>query len=198
MNREEILLREYETCQSHNNSLGQQAWVSISIIVTVNILAMVQVVYNLVLTTTPTGGFGRLVLVALISFVMIIILGIFKRWDRRIDFTALLNNKRMRQIETTLSMWKNWRVYGCDLRYRKEKGGKQAEEEWKTLLGTQQKYIEELFKQEKYVLPTTEGSFWKLRWKFDWIFCILIALWSIMIALEALIYCPTVYHWLFN
>jgi len=41
MDKEEILLKEYKACRSHSNSLGSQAWVSVSIIVTVNILAMV-------------------------------------------------------------------------------------------------------------------------------------------------------------
>ena len=108
MDKEEILLKEYAAYRSHSNSLGSQAWVSVSvsIIVTVNILTMVQVVYNLVLTTTPTGGFGRLVILALIGLVMIAILVFFKQWDKRIDFMVLLNNKRMCQIETILEMWK--------------------------------------------------------------------------------------------
>jgi len=205
MDREEILLKEYEVCQSHNNSLGSQAWVSISILVTVNVLLIGQVVVNIVLKSVPIVGCSKLVLVILIALVMIMILWIFKRWDKRIDFMVLLNNERMRHIETTLGMWKNWRVYGLDLKY-----GYGTKEDWDVLLPTQRKTIEQFSKRYqllpwykkgklRYEPPTTKGEFWKLRWKFDWIFHILIGFWIVTMVLELLIYyCDFVRCCLFN
>ena len=123
--RDEILLKEYETCQSHNNALGNQSWISISILITVNLLLLGQVIYNLVLTSFPINGHAKLILITVLGLVMIFILLIFQRWDKRVDFQIRLNNERMRNIEEDLDfeIWKNWRVRGLDLYYSKEKHG---------------------------------------------------------------------------
>jgi len=207
MDREEILLKEYEVCQSHNNALGQQAWVSISIFITVNFLVLGDVVDKLLLTSYPINGYAKLLLVIAVASVLIFILKIFRKWDKRIDFMVLLNNERMRYVETELKMWKNWRVYGLDLLYGKEKKGrqaKQAEEKWRLLNQDQREYIQCLYQcllertrdndLWKYREPTTKGIL-----KFDYIIPILAILWGLVIVLEALIYfCPFIQNFLFN
>jgi hypothetical protein len=194
MTREEILLKEYEACQKHNDSLGQQAWVSISIIITVNLLVLAQI---LSIFVKPVPWWALVLLIPL-GLLMILVLITFKRWDKRIDFMKLLNNERMREIETVLEMWKNWRVYGSDILNRKARGDPQAEKEWAILLQEQREYIEHLRKRltEKgwsYQPPTTEKEFqirrWKwrflpilnIKWKFDWMFDILAVVWVIVI-----------------
>ena len=114
---ERALLKEYEACQSHNNALGQQSWVSISILITVNLLVLAQVIPNLVLKAVPSDWAG-LTSVVILGLVMIFILWIFQRWQNRITFLAWINNFRMQDIESTLGMWKNWRARGQDLFYK--------------------------------------------------------------------------------
>jgi len=146
---------------------------------------------------------------------MIIILSIFKRWVRRIDFQVWLNNERMRQIETVLEMWKNWRVRGLDLRShvnrmsrnrnifnrfldwlcRDNRDNDESQLEWNYLLPNQRDYIQQLYErhQRRYRRPTTEGCL-----RFNCIFPILMALWAIVIVMEALTYCPVIYPCLLN
>jgi hypothetical protein len=192
---EESLLKEYEACQSHNNSLGNQAWISISIIITVNILLLGQVIYNIMLKSFPITGYANLVLVTLLGLVMIFILIIFKLWDKRIDFLTWMNYDRMREIEMRLGMWKNWRVRGLDLKYNPKLQGK-----WRNLNPNIKSKLNELSlhfpqysKENKkikneifemwYKSPTTRGF-----WKFDNIFHILIGLWAAIVLLEWSIY----------
>jgi len=195
---EQALLKEYEACQSHNNSLGQQAWVSISIIITVNTLVIVQVIYNLLLTSYPINGYFRLILVIAIAISMLFILEAFRRWDKRIDFQVLLNNERMRQIETALEMWKNWRVYGLDIFTRRIRNDRLAQEEWQLLNQNQREYIQSLHQrlQEKaqqsdlwrYREPTTKRNIFM----FDNIIPSLMIFWGIVIFMEI-----TIYFWPF-
>ena len=93
---EDVLAREYQTIQSHNNSLGQQAWVAFTILITINILVLSQVVLNLMLTSYPVSGYIRLVLVLVVAGLLIFILQTFRRWDKRVDYIFYLNNDRMR------------------------------------------------------------------------------------------------------
>jgi len=189
MDREQILLKEYETCQSHINSMDSQSWVSFSILISVNLLLIGQVVYNLVKKSAPINGHAELMIVIGLGVAALIILFIFKHWHKRIRFMVLLNRERMRTIETRLEMWKNWRVYGLDLFDRKEKCERNAKEEWRQLLLDQQKYIERLKKK------TERGGIWKYikPSKFECVFTTLAILWTAIIILENLVYyCPLV------
>jgi hypothetical protein len=121
MSKEEILLKEYETCQSHNNALGQQSWVSVSILITVNILILSQYVSQILLTNNPINDFAKLFFLIFLGILIISILVIFWLWYKRVTFLQWLNNDRMQDIEKSFGyrMPKNWRARGLDLKYSK-------------------------------------------------------------------------------
>lgn len=200
----EILLSEYETCQSHNNAIGNQTWISISILITVNLLILWQVTYNLIFSgdelIVKDESIWVLVIVGVIGIIMIYILILFKKWHKRIDFMVWINNERMRQIETILEMWKNWRVYGLDLKYGFGYGYR-SQEDWELLTDSQKSYIENLSERwgptckHKYEPPTTRPNIFK----FDNIFPFLIGLWVVVIVFKVLIrYCPAIQGIIYN
>jgi hypothetical protein len=199
---EENQAREYQSIQSHNNSLGQQSWVAFTIIITISILVMAQVVLNLLLTSYPVEGYLKLIIVLIISVLLIFILQTFRRWNKRINYLVFLNNDRMREIESALSLQKGWRVFGLDLLRRSERDPK-AKEEWLLLPESQRKYIEELNHRLEanlghntawgYQQPTARGLL-----TFDHIVQLLIAVWGLVIVAEFLIYfCPAMQDFLF-
>ena len=191
---EQAWLVEYQACQSDNNALGNQAWISISILITVNLLLLGQVVYGIVLKSGSITECAELLLVGFLGLAMIIILWIFYRWKKRVDFQVRLNNKRMRDIEEELDfeMWKNWRVRGLDLYYGK--GKEHKSKEWGKLnakLKVMIKKLSKSFPQEaekskeyelKYEPPSTTGFL-----KFSCIFILLISLWVGVVFLEVFI-----------
>jgi hypothetical protein len=216
--RRQAWLTEYQACQHDNNALGQQSWVSISILITVNFLVLAQVIPQIILTSYPSSGLARLIFVILLGLLMIFILIIFGRWQKRVRLLAWFNNHRMREIEEALdfTIWKNWRVHGLDLYYGKKENGTQEErqkaEKWGKLNDRLQEMITTLsqcYPKDKktkkdenyetlYRLPTTEGKYKKLQFKFEYIFYALMLVWGIVILLEILTYCPAVYPWLLN
>jgi hypothetical protein len=202
MAEEENLAREYQTIQSHNNSLGQQSWVAFTILITISILVMAQVVLNLLLTSYPVDGYLRLILALVISGLLIFIMQTFRRWNKRINYLVFLNNDRMREIESTLSMQKSWRVFGLDLLRRSERDPK-AKEAWLLLGEGQRKYLEGLNRRLVeslgrnsawgYQQPTARGLL-----TFDHIVLLLMAMWGLVVVVELLIYfCPAVQRFLF-
>ena len=54
--RTEILLREYETCLSHNNSIGSQVWVSTTIFLSINVALLGGVAYSLITSGSLPNG----------------------------------------------------------------------------------------------------------------------------------------------
>jgi len=119
--RNDILLTEYETCQSHNNAIGNQSWISISIIWSGNIILWAGVAYNIILkgsSLEPPFAF----LVLSLGIIMFLFLLVVYKWQNRVSFLTFVNNERMRRIEDEVSldgsiiMEKNWLIYGSDLK----------------------------------------------------------------------------------
>lgn len=119
--RQEVLLKEYEICQQHNNSIGSQMWVSTSIFISTNVallgwlaksIGSVENLNRLVLLTVPVLGIG-----------LILILWYWIRWVDRMRFLTRVNYERMRDIEYELGMQKNWMVRGLDVAHEKDKKG---------------------------------------------------------------------------
>jgi len=208
MDREEILLKEYETCQSHNNALGNQSWISISIIITVNLLLLGQVISNVVLKSSPDIGYPNFIVIIL-GIGIIYILLLFKQWNNRVTFHTRLNHDRMREIEMEIMekegdwvIQKNWRVRSLDIDYDpKERNIKTIPETFKAILEDLKKRYPKSKKnadKSKFEWEHVPSVLKHSAFRFDNIFCVLIALWGIVIVLEALTYCPAVYGWLFN
>jgi hypothetical protein len=136
--RIDILLKEYETCQSHNNAIGTQFWAVIGIVLSLSTVLLGGVAYIVVSVSSnesPSQHVKWLVLVLGIVIIIILLLVMF--WLKRLQFMTLLNNERMREIENEVKinekvvMWKNWRVYGLDLKYRSIKDFKRLSQERK-------------------------------------------------------------------
>ncbi len=92
MDREQILLKEYETCQSHNNSLGSQYWAMV--ITFIGFATAFLAVSTALVRPWLTLGLG---------VAAIIIACLLYRMLRRINTIIFSNNFRMREIEDDLS-----------------------------------------------------------------------------------------------
>ncbi len=193
MSNEDALLKEYEVCQSHNNSLSNQSWISISVLITVNMLVLAGVISQIVLNTIPIHEVVYLIMITLLALLMVFILAVFWRWQKRIRLLTWLNNHRMQEIEEELDfkIWKNWRVRGLDLCYREDED--KQKKKWDKLNPKLKEMIQQLREQypqkdkeakenenykTMYRLPTTEGRFWKGQFKFEYIFPALMIFWG--------------------
>ena len=112
MSREDILLKEYEVCQSGNDAIGSQVWTSTSIFMSVNVSLLGALIYGLVHYLAKDGDAVTcpvlpLVCITILAIGLIIILICWKRWLNRTKFVRRINHKRMRQIEVELGMAKN-------------------------------------------------------------------------------------------
>lgn len=183
MDEEEILLKEYEVCQSDNNSKGNQSWISFSIIITVNLVLLAQVIYYLVITSSPSDGYSKL-FVIIISLAMVIILLLFKQWDKRVSFHIRLNHRRMREIEEFIKakkgdwlLQKKWSERSLDIHYDPKENEK-IPDDFKPILDKIFQYYpndkkpKDASYQTKYISSVSKG-----RWNFHNIYWILIALW---------------------
>lgn len=115
--REAILLKEYELCQRQNHHVANHYWLITGIFMSVNTAIMGGIIISIISGSMPTDLAVRLVigvLVALLGLGIVYILHRLKLYLKRVDFTIWLNYKRMRDIESELGMWSNWRVVGVD------------------------------------------------------------------------------------
>ena len=123
-NRQQVLLKEYEICQQDNSSIGNQIWLSASVLMSANVALLAWFAY-VIIKELPllenTEGFVKVLglvmvlgLVILLGLAIIAIFYCWKRWLNRMGFLKFINYERMREIETALGMRKNWRAYGLD------------------------------------------------------------------------------------
>jgi len=104
MGREEILLKEYEVCQQHINSIGTQVWQATAIFLSVNAAVLAYIFQR----EWYGQDVDRFLLALGISVIFILVLYIWRRWINRQLFIQISVYTRMREIETELGMWKNW------------------------------------------------------------------------------------------
>lgn len=110
MGREEILLKEYETCQSHNNSLEAQVWTSTTIFMSFNVTLLGGLMFAVLSDNIGAGIENQQWLVplfALAFFGIIAILNLWKKWLERVRSQRAINNWRMSRIEVELNIWKS-------------------------------------------------------------------------------------------
>jgi hypothetical protein len=105
MNRQEILLKEYEVCQQHINTLGTQNWQSAGIF-----LAADALITGFVFGLKPHDEWSFAAVLA-IGLAFIFIFLFWKLWLKRQKFVQLSLYVRMRDIEVELGMWKNWYAF---------------------------------------------------------------------------------------
>ena len=107
-------MREYETCQSHNDHIGSQVWVSTTIFLTINVTLLGGLFYTLitkiVLENGSLGGANTIALLATLIGVtalgigIILVLKKWINWLKRMRFRTSVNFERMKQIEHILGM----------------------------------------------------------------------------------------------
>ena len=108
MNKQNVLLKEYEVCQQHINAIGTQSWQSVSIFFLVN-----AIVLGFVLSMQEHNN-GSFVTVLVIGVAMSCIFWFWKLWVRRQQFVQLGKYVRMREIEEELGLWTNWYIWICE------------------------------------------------------------------------------------
>lgn len=131
MDRNEILLKEYEVCQSDNNAIASQIWLSTSIFISINLTLFGGLLYALFQSKVLTRRISEnpnfmfvIFLGLLLAVAVVLILCGWRSWLQRTHHLSYVNNVRMRQIEDTITvdgktvMRKNWLVRGLDLMYR--------------------------------------------------------------------------------
>jgi hypothetical protein len=132
MDRQEILLKEYEICEQQNNSIGHEVWSSTTIFLTVSVTLLAGLIYGTMTNDVFTklfcrGNINIWPIVMALSGVMIVGIGIiiiFCRWIgwlKRTEFLTRLNYETLRDIETNLGMEKNWLARGLDLKHASKK-----------------------------------------------------------------------------
>lgn len=137
MDREEILLKEYESCQQHNESIGSQTWTSTTIFMTVNVSLLAGLVYGILTSETLANAIAQKdiattipqTIIALVGIVLvgggvIAILCRWISWLKRMRFLTGLNYQRMNAIERVLVMRRHWLVRYFDERYDPKRAAK--------------------------------------------------------------------------
>lgn len=143
--RNKILLKEYEICQSHNNAIASQVWLSTSIFMSINLTLFGGLLFALLqskilvwgITENPNSLFVLLLALLLAVAVVLTLCG-WRSWLQRTQHITYVNNARMRQIEDAIKvngesvMQKNWLVRGLDLTFGKDKCTEKIPEPIKT------------------------------------------------------------------
>ncbi|MFC1929269.1 hypothetical protein ACFLW6_00130 [Chloroflexota bacterium] len=188
MDREEILLKEYEVCQSYVNSLGNQFWVSMSIVIPINITAFGWIITK---TLKPANCISvDLPILIILALIMTVVLWLFWLFFKRIQFLISINNKRMHEIESEIKIngktviEKGWWIKGLDSKY-----GNDAD--FHKLEDYQRDKIQKLSQKYQHAYP---WEFWKCcraykpprSWVINWLFVVAGASWWLLVVYEIL------------
>lgn len=185
MNRQEILLKEYEVSQQHINSLNSQVWQSTAIFLSVNALVVAYVFQK-----EKASDWDSLLLTLVIGAIFILVLNFWKRWINRARFNQGIIYERMRDIEDELGMWKNWYIHILD--GLKSKTEKIKESDLNTLPKEKASRIKQMTKSCKYA---GVAGFSGLQW----IARLLMISWGFLIIREIVnCFFPQLYQWLPN
>lgn len=176
----EALLKEYESCQRHNHHVANHYWLITGIFMSVNTAIMGGITISIISGSMPANWAIRLVIgivVALFGLGIVYILHRLKLYLRRVNFHILFNYERMRDIESELGMWSNWRVFGVD-RWDEQK----------------QDFNDEVLDDIRQTLLQHRAKAWWQRWKAsdeymapvgqkgaELIMCTLMSLWGIFV-----------------
>jgi hypothetical protein len=118
MDEKEILLKEYEACQQHNISIGNQVWTSTTIFFTASVTLLVGIVYATLTSdvfskpSCTINYYNTPIIIAssaitLVGIGMMIIICKWISWLKRQEFLTQVNYERSRDIELNLGMSKN-------------------------------------------------------------------------------------------
>jgi hypothetical protein len=131
MDRQEILLREYEACQRHNDSIGSQVWTSTTIFLSINVTLLGGLLYGLLTTDVFSiknldeiiqfQVLGPRIAATVLGLGIIVILCRWSQWLRRMRFHTAANSERMGTIERRLRICKHTIVRKLDLAFKNKK-----------------------------------------------------------------------------
>jgi len=108
MDRQHVLLREYETCQSKINSIASQYWTIFSIFLPINTGLLVWLMSSIISRNSISqSGTNARLLVIVLGLGMILIIGFLWRYFNRVNFIISISYYRMLHIEVELGMWSN-------------------------------------------------------------------------------------------
>ncbi|MBI2831531.1 MAG: hypothetical protein HYX79_04660 [Chloroflexi bacterium] len=113
MERQEILLREYEACRQDITDTSSRYWTIVGIFIPVDILLLGGAGF-LLKTNSPPMSFGTQLLVTLLGLGVILILFFLWRWLKRINYYIIIGWQRIHEIEANLEMLKNRTIYWLD------------------------------------------------------------------------------------
>jgi len=114
MSREDVLLKEYEICQQHINSIASRYWLTVGIFMAINTALLGGAAFSIIAENEPVTIANLKWLVLVLGSGMIYIVMMLMRSLKRINFVIHVHFDRMREIESELGMFKNLRVHGID------------------------------------------------------------------------------------
>jgi hypothetical protein len=206
MEEEEILVKEYEICQSSVNSLGSQSWVNLSIIIAINGVLFSQVVVNLLPNIGPEYGYSGIIITPLMGTLMLFIIRVFQKWNQRIDFRMRVSHDRMREIELDIKvkygkflLQKGCRTRNMDVFYGNDIQQKNRWLDYANLV-----LFSEMSKKYPIKKTTQNAVYMETEYKpptsrlFNFLYWVLIVFWFIIILLQFIQICPTIHEWMFN
>jgi len=118
MGREEILLKEYQTCQQNINTTASRYWITVGIFIGMNTALWAAIVYkttSIKFTCNIEWGWIIIpILVTVFGGVMIFIVKYLGRWLDRVNWLMRIKYSRMREIEKELGMRANIYIDSLD------------------------------------------------------------------------------------
>ena len=167
---ESASLKEYETCQSELNKRGNQFWVSLSIIISINLILLTQSTNVVITNGLSHNVYTNLAAVLILAITMVIINYAFRKWQKRQHYVTQVIYQRMQKIEDGYGMHRNLLINGLDLKNDPDK-----QSELEKLSDSRKMFIDKLIASypdlpKKYERPYGHRVFGR-------ILCILIALW---------------------
>lgn len=118
MGNEEVLLKEYETCQQNINSTTSRYWITVGIFIGMNTALWAAIAYK---ATSAKFAYNinwewmiLPILVTVFGLVMIFIIYCLRRWLDRVNWLTYVKYSRMREIEAKLDMRANTYIDALD------------------------------------------------------------------------------------
>lgn len=129
MDREEILLKEYEICHEDNKAQSSRYWGIFGIYVSVNVAVFGALIYGLLnsdFLTRFANAKGSYEVIAYYAIAMILIVAfavitvLLKIWLDRSNYLISNNHKRIHEIELELGMYRSLKIHIIDKWHQKK------------------------------------------------------------------------------
>lgn len=123
MDRNEILLKEYEICQEDNNAQSTRYWSIFGIFVSVNVVVLGALAYGLlngdflkrlsnITISYEIIAYYSIANILIVAFAVLTVL--LKFWLDRINYLISSNHKGIHEIELELKMYRSFKIHIID------------------------------------------------------------------------------------